>query len=396
MRSVFVAAQVAISLVLLVGAALFLRSLGAARRIDIGFDPRGALAMDLAIKHKNWPEDRGRQYFRDVVARVAALPGVRSAAMVNLAPLDLATPRIGVQAAGVEPPAGQTALVVSFNRVSAGYFETLRVPLLAGRDFTDRDDAGEPGVVIVNESFARRFWPDQDPLGKRFRVLSPRGLAIEEMAGGLDVEVIGVARDVKYRTLGEDPEAHMYLPYLQHYDTSRTLVVRTASDSGPMIDVVQRELLALEPDAPGFFSRTLEQHAALAFVPARAAAALTAIFGSLALTLAVMGVYGVMAASVTQRTREIGVRMALGARPGDAVRLVLARGLRLVATGAAVGLVLALVLSRLVGAMLYGAGAQPGLFVSVTAALAVVAAAACWIPARRAARVDAIVALRHE
>jgi predicted permease len=397
LRGLFVAAQLALSLLLAIAAALFLRSLWNARAIDVGFEPRHALALDLDVKSKGWSEARARRYFHEALERVRALPGVRSAAFANLAPLDLATPRVDARIDGLEPPAGQDGLPLSFNRVSPRYFETLGVPLAAGRDFDEQDDAGRPAVAIVNQTLARRFWPAQDALGRRFRVLRGRGLTVEQMTGGADVQVVGVARDVKYRSLGEDPEPHVYLPYLQHFDSSRTLIVATRGDAPATITTVQRELLAMEPDLPGFFARTLEQHAGLALVPARMAALLSTLFGGLALSLAALGVYGVVSHSVAERTREIGIRRALGASAGDVSRLVLGGGARLIGAGLAAGLLLALALARFVGALLYDVSAtEPALLLGVSLLLALVALGASWIPARRALRVDPLVALRHE
>ena len=246
--------------------------------------------------------------------------------------------------------------------------------------------------MIVNETMARRFWPGKDPVDARFRLSGGerRGL----MASA--VEVIVVAANVKYRTLGEDPQPHFYLPYRQHHEFARTLLVRTAGDPGGMITAVQRVVRGQAQGVEGFFARTLVQHAGLSLLPARMSAVLAAIFGTLALLLAVVGVYGIVSYSVSQRTREIGVRMALGARPAVLPRLILGQGLKLIGVGVAVGLAAALALTRFLSSLLYGVSpTDPLTFVGVALLLAGVAILATCIPARRAICVDPMFSLRE-
>jgi len=394
-RAAFVAAQVALSLVLLIGAGLFMRSLQNAARMNFGFAPAHVLAMDIDTGLKNWSDGRATQYYRDVLQRVESLPGVRSATVVNLMPLDIATPRFGVIVEGQQAQ-GRDPIQVSMNRVGLRYFETLQIPLVSGRDFREDDRLDAPGAVIVNQTMVARFWPGKDPLGQRFQLAPGKAGKVDVMTGGKWVSVIGVARDVKYRTLGEEPEAHMYLPYAQHFAAQRTLVVQTAGEPGPMMQTVQNELRAVDPELAGFFARTAEQHMVLAFLPARMAAALSAGFGALALALATLGLYGVVAWSVAQRTREIGIRMALGAARGDVLRLVVGHGMKMVAGGVALGLVAAWALSRFLGALLYGVSAtDPLVFAGFAMLLLGVASAASYLPARRAARLDPLRALRH-
>ncbi|HEX9763990.1 MAG TPA: ABC transporter permease [Candidatus Acidoferrales bacterium] len=393
LRSSFVVVQVMLSLVLLVTAGLFLRSLENAARIDLGFDPQRALAMDLDLGALGLDEERERQFFRDLLERAEGIPGVRAAAYANLAPLDMATPRASVQIEGVEPPPGKDLFDVSMNRVSAGYFRTLAIPLLAGREFTQRDNPAAPRVAVVNQTFARRFWPRQDPLGRRF-LLAGDSRRLMQPA---EVTVVGVARDIKYRTLGEEVTPHVYLPDLQHHAQSRTLIVRTHGDPGPMIVTVQREMQQLNPAVQGFFARTLVQHVALAYVPARLTAGVSAVLGLLALLLATIGLYGLVAYSVLLRTREIGIRVALGAQRGDILRLTVGDSGKLVAVGIALGLAGAWALGATFSGLLYGvAPTDPATLATATGLLAVVAIGATWIPARRAARVDPMVALRYE
>ncbi|MBI3406254.1 MAG: ABC transporter permease, partial [Acidobacteria bacterium] len=364
---------------------------------DLGFTPQNALAMDIDPKLKGWPEPRVLQYYRDVQQRLEAIPGVRQIAFANLAPMDLATPRIGVAIEGQQPPPGREPLRLSFNRVSPGYFSVVQVPLIKGRDFSELDDSQKPAVAIINETMAQRFWPGRDPLGQRFRLVRGNDFGFEAAIGGATVEVIGVARNARYRSLGEEPEAHFYLPYLQNFDPARTLLVRTAGDPGPMIGRVQLELQAIDSDLPGFFSRTLEQHAGLALVPARMGAALAGIFGALALLLATVGLYSVVAYTAARRTREIGIRVALGANRRQILSLILGHGMRMVWMGCGLGIAAALALTRFLSALLYGVSpSDVPTYAAVAAVLIAVALLACWIPARRATRVDPMVALRYE
>jgi predicted permease len=399
LRNTLVVAQLALSLVLLTGATLFLRSLQNAQRMDLGFEPRNAIALDIELKSAGFDEQSAQHFYRQLQQRVEAMPGVQSATLVNLAPLDLATPRADVHIDGHEPPPGQTALKISFNRVGLRYFETLHIPLLSGRDFTERDDQARSGVVIVNETMARRFWPGEDAIGQRVRFASEsenRQLAGRNMSSDV-LEVIGVARNVKYRTLGEEPEAHMYVPYLQRFDAGRTLVVRGTGNAAAFIPVVQREVETLNKDVRAFFARTLEQHIGLAMLPSRMAATLSGVFGLMALLLATIGLYGLIAYLVAQRGREIGILMALGAQRSDVVKMVLRLGLRLTGAGILAGLAAAFAVTRLLGSLLHGVSASDPLsFGGVTLLLTGVALLACWLPAQRASRIDPMVALRHE
>jgi putative ABC transport system permease protein len=266
----------------------------------------------------------------------------------------------------------------------------MRIALAAGRDFNERDGAQAPAVVIINETMARRFWPGDTALGKRFR------LSGDAMSGGRAVEVIGVARDVKYRTLGEEPTPHMYLPLAQEFQPSMTLLVRTDADPQTMIGAVQRTVQSLDGNVQGFFARTLEQHVGFSLLPARLAATLVGLFGLLALTLAVIGVYGAVSYSASQRTREVGIRCALGARGLDIFKLIVGQGMKLALAGIAIGIAGSLMLGRLLSSLLFGvSGTDPLTIIAVSLALAVVAIAACAVPALRAARVEPSQALRE-
>jgi predicted permease len=387
LRGALLVVQVALSLVLLASAGLCLRSLHNAAALDPGFEPRNALALDVDLELYGYAEARGRRFYDQLLERLAALPGVRSAALANLAPLDPATPTRAVSIEGYAPPAGRSSFSISTNRVSPGYFKTLDIPLLSGRGFDERDGAGAAAVVIVNQTLARRFWPGRDPLGQ--------SVALGE--AGVPAQVVGVAREVKYRTLGEEPTPHLYVPFAQDYSASMTVLVQTGSEPKPLLGAVRGELAALDIAVQGFFARTLEEHAAFTLLPARLAAAMLGLFGLLGLLLASVGLYGAVSLSVTQRTREIGIRMALGARRSDVLRLVVGRVLGLVAAGVGAGVATALGVTRVLGGLLYGVSpADPATYAAVSAALAAAALLASLGPGRRATRVDPLIAIRHE
>jgi macrolide transport system ATP-binding/permease protein len=388
MRNAFVVTQFALSLLLLIGAGLFLRSLRNAYSIDPGFDPDNVLTMSVNLQLNGYSETRGKQFSRQLSDRLQELPGVISATLSAFPPL---TPLFGsrrrVVVAGYNPRPGED-MEFHYNIVGPEYFQTLRIPLLSGRAFTVQDGQGAPGVLIVNETFARRFWPGQDPLGKRLSVTGPQGTLLE---------VIGIARDGKYITLGEDPKPFFYLPALQHYNSRVTVLARTAGDPKGMLAGVRQEIRALDPNLPVTEVSTLMEYLGVSLYPARAAAALLAILGLVALLLASVGIYGIMSYSVGRRAREIGIRMALGAQRRDVLGLVVGQGMKVIGVGVAMGLAGAFALTRFLSSWLYGISAtDPVTFAGTPLLLAGVALVASYLPARRAARVDPIVALRYE
>ncbi len=343
--------------------------------------------MDFEVELRGYSETQGKLFYANLLERMRSLPGIQAATLTDLAPLDLATPRTEVVIPGHEPPPGQTAIRVSSNLVGTQYTEALSIPLLRGRGFTERDTQDNQKVTIINEFMAQRFWPGQDPVGKQFRYGEKKE----------PIQIIGVARNVKYRTLGEDPTPHMYLPFLQNYSGSMSLLVSTEGDPALMMGTVRRELQMVDKDMQGFFARTMEQHTGFALLPARLGAILVGLFGILALTLSVIGIYGSVSYTVSQRTREIGVRMALGAKQRDVFRIVVGQGMRWALLGTAVGLLAALAVTRFLASLLYGISAtDPVTFVFVPLLLAAVAVLACYIPARRASKIDPMIALRYE
>ena len=386
LRNLLVVAQVTLTTVLLIGAGLFVRSLANAQAIDTGFAlERGAsLTVGLGFGGR-YSEPEGLLFQQQLRERAAALPGVRSAAWVGYLPLSLTLNSRRVQFEGQETLGEDEGPELDTVRAGPGYFETLGIPLSRGRGFSHRD-AGAPPVVVVNDALAQRYWPGEDPLGKRLRFDPEAPWA----------QVVGVARTGKYRTLGEQPRPFIYRSHLQDYSSMMTLVV-ASDDEAAALAALRHELEALDPHVPIFDQHLISEHLEIALFPARMGAALLAAFGVLGLLLASVGLYGVVAYSVSQRTREVGIRMAIGASRRDVLSLVTREGMALVAVGLMLGITTALFAARGLGSLLYGiAPNDPLTFIAVALVLAAVALAANLLPARRATRIDPMVALRYE
>ncbi|CAN5844127.1 ABC transporter permease [soil metagenome] len=386
LRQALVVSQVALSLVALIAAGLFLRSLRDAQAADMGFETRGVLIMNFNLGREGYAPERGQLFYQQVVARVAGLPGVQRAAVAQNPPLGGGFLR-SVIPEGMDTTT-QGRILVQVNSVSPGYLETIDVPLLRGRDFMDTDTTGTPLVVVINETMARRFWPGQDAVGKRFKFFGDEAFT----------SIIGIARDAVYNGVGEDPTPFIYQPLRQNYTPQAALHVRGSGDASGLAGIVRRRVQEIDPTLSVFNVRTLEDQAADALAPLRINVIVLATFGGLALLLASIGLYGVANFSVAQRTREIGVRMALGAQPSAVLVLVLGHGLMLVGAGLGVGLVLSLAMaSAIPPALLPNVSARdPLTFVGTSAVLAIVALFASYIPARRATRIDPLIALRTE
>jgi predicted permease len=365
--------------------------------MDLGMRGDGVVLASLDLGLQGYDERAGRAFYREVVDRARTIPGVQSASVASPVPLDFSSSTFEVVVEGREAEPGREAVGVSGSVVGADYFGVVGTPVVAGRAFSERDREDAPGVAVVNETFAKRYWPGQDPLGRRIRLASglANGLAGSDAPW---LEVVGVARDGKYRMYFEAPQPYVYLPAAQRYRGDMTLVVRTDADPAGVVAALRREVAALDAEVPLFGVRTMEEFLRdRTFAGPRLVSSLLSVFGLLGLTLAAVGIYGVMAYSVGQRTREIGVRMALGARRGDVVAMILRKGLILAALGVAAGTLAALALTRVMSGLLYGVSASdPLTYAGVAGLLALVALAACLIPARRASRVDPMVALRYE
>jgi predicted permease len=386
LRHGLVVAEIAIAVVLLVGASLCLRGLRGARAIDFGFDPAGVLIADLKVGMSGYDEQGAIALYGRIQRRLAELPGVREAALASWFPLGLGGCK-GSDAIveGYQRPPGEDT-TYEYARVSPRYFAVMGIPLVAGRDFGEQDDAAAAPVAIVNEHFARRFWPDQEAVGRRFR------------AQGRWRTVVGVAKAGKDNRLDEPAWPFFYLPYAQGVsERDLGVAVRTAGDPASVARAVGDAIHDVDPRLDVLQAKTLRGHTDAIFFAQRIASILLALLGALGVFLAAMGVYAVMAYAVSQRTQEFGVRLALGASEPDLLRLVVRQGLRLAALGAALGLAASALVNRLLAGFLYGVSPyDPTALTAVPAFLALVTVLACWLPARRAARVDPLVALRCE
>jgi predicted permease len=390
LRSGLVVTQVAVSLLLLIAAGLTLRALQRLRVMNPGFNPENALMMNFDLSLQGYQTDAGMQLRKQLLNRVESLPGVQSASITDFMPLSLNYSSNQVLIEGRPQERGVNAPSAMQADVGLKYFETVGTPLVAGRDLNEQDQEGKTRSVVVNETFARKFFPGANPienaLGKQFRT------APEKQPW----QIAGVARDGKYWTIGEDPQAFVWFP-IGNQLAYNYLLVRTSANPETLIGAIRGEFRNLDPNLPVTDVKTLTEHMKLSLFPARAFAALLSAFGSLALALAAIGIFGVMSYAVSQRTREIGVRMALGAGAKDIFKLIVGRGLSLTLIGVGVGLAVALVGTRLLSSLLYSVSAiDPLTFAGVTLLLLAVAFLACYFPARRAMKTDPMAALRCE
>jgi macrolide transport system ATP-binding/permease protein len=385
LRNLLVVVQVALSLVVLIGAGLCVKSLRALQAIDPGFEPAKVVTASFDLSQSGYDEPRGRQFIAQLSERVAVLPGVEAVSLAHIVAFSDGFWISGATPEGYQQQPGER-LAFDFNPVSSNYFKTIGARLASGREFTTQDTTDAPRVVMINEATARRYWPGQDAVGKRII----RG-------GGQFFEVVGVIRDSKEKGLTVDPRPAIYMPLLQSYVPQLTLHVRTATDAQTMLAAVRREFQMLAPTLPIYNLGTLAQQKEGSLYTERLAAALLMLFGLLALSLAAVGIYGVLSYAVTERTREMGIRLALGARPRDLLRLVVGQGMILTLIGLIIGVGASFALTRLMENLLYGVSAtDPLTFIVIPLLLAGVALLACWVPARRATRVDPLAALRYE
>ncbi len=385
LRRVLVVLQVAASLISLIAAGLFLRDLRHAERIDPGFVTDGVLVMNFNLGREGYTPERGQVFYDQIAERAAALPGVRGAAIAQNAPL------AGGFLRSVFPEGSDTTtkdrILVQVNTVSVGYFQTIGIPIVNGRDFTRGDNETSPKVVVINQTMAEQFWKGQDPIGKRFKFFGDKDYST----------VIGVARNSKYNGVAEDPQPFIYQPLTQNYTPAGTLHVRAAGSAASLAGPVRREVQQIDPTLSLFNVRTLEEQIGESLQQQKMNVILLTVFGALALLLASIGLYGVASYAVSQRTREIGVRMALGARPLSVLGLVLGQGMILVAAGLALGLVVAYIVSGFTTALFAGVSPHdPLTFVATAAGLGAIALLATYVPARRATKIDPLIALRTD
>jgi putative ABC transport system permease protein len=389
LRNLLVVSEVAVSLILLSGAGLMIRSFRNLSAVDSGFDPRNVLSMTVNVAGSPFgAPDKHAAFFRETLTRVAAVPGVRAASGINHLPLAGDQWTFDIRVEGQPEPAPGDEPNAVYRLAFPRYFETMRIPLEQGRDFTDRDDANAPRVAIVNQTMSRRYWPNGGAIGKRFRNSSKDRWAT----------VVGIVRDAEQRDWGSSAYSEFYLPFPQSESQSYfTLVARTAGDPRALVEPIEKAVWALDPDLPIAEVQSMEQVVNRAVWQPRFSTTLLGGFAALALALAAIGIYGVISYGVGQRQREIGIRMALGARPGDVQRDVLGEIAKLAAVGSAAGIAGALLLTRYLQTLLYQVSATDPVVIALAAcALGAVALAAAWLPARRATRVDPAAALRGE
>ncbi len=386
-RDGLVAMQTAVTLVLLVAAGLLTRSIFEARQIDLGFRSAGVAALTVELSLIGYDDARATVVLNQALEHIRALPGVESAARATRQPLSINYNRASVFLPDHHQP-GDQGSIVAVTSVDIPYFDTIGVPLLRGRHFTTGDTASSTQVAIVNDTFVRRYWTGSDPIGRRFRM---RGL------DGPEYEVVGVVADYKVETIGERPTPYIHYPVAQRPATVGVLLARTRTDAAALLPAMQRQVLALEPGAVFIESQTMDAQVDARLLPARLAAQTAALVGLVATGLGAVGLYGVVAYAVARRTREIGIRMALGAAPGGVIALVMRQGLSVAACGLVVGTLLAWPAAKAIAASLYGISAfDPGAWTGAIGVLLLSAAVANFVPASRAAKIDPCLALRSE
>jgi predicted permease len=389
MRRLLVISELALAMVLLIGAGLMIQSVARLNKVDAGFQPENVLAMELSLPSKTYEQASQRtDFFQRLIERVRSVPGVQTAGVVTAIPLTGWQNTTSFEMEG----RAQMSQTEELHAASADYFEVLGIPLIKGRYFTDQDNKQAPGAVIVSRSLAQRYWPNEDPLGKRIRL------------GGDKQEpwrsIVGVVGDIRQSGLDGEATREYYISYLQDnwgFTWDMNLVVHTTTEPATTVGAIKNEVRAVDKNLPVFNVRTMDDLRARSVAPRRFNMFLLGSFALVAMVMSVLGIYGVMSYSVAQRTHEIGVRMALGAAPGNVLRLIIRNGMTLALSGVAIGVVGAFALTRLMTSLLFGVTPTDTMtFATVSAGLIVVALIACFIPARRATKVDPLVALRYE
>jgi putative ABC transport system permease protein len=387
-RSVLIVTEIALALVLLIGAGLLIQSFVRLRRVELGYDPHRLLTMWVSAPFSKYRTDESRvRLYSQMLEQVRQVPGVENASLTSGTPFGFLSFPFNIE--GEPLPAGDAT--AHYSAISPGYFIVLKSPLQAGRDFTDRDDARSPNVAIVNEAWARMYFAGRDPLGQKISIsyMGSRGVR----------EIVGVAGNIKQDELGKPTEPEIYVPYQQQPWLGQALIIRAAGTVEPLSlkNDVQRAIWAVDKDQPVSRAETIDQLLSNLVAEPRLYTLLLGLFAALALTLSAVGIYGVMSYTVTQRTHEIGVRMALGAQPRDILKMIVRQAMLLAVAGVAIGVSASLLLTRLISSLLFGVSTtDPLTFAAISLALVGVAFLASFIPARRATRIDPMVALRYE
>ncbi len=387
-RQALVVAEVALALVVLIGAGLLLNSFARLLAVEPGFNPQHLVTMRIGLTTQQYSKSVDKKRFvNELNARLEAVPGVESVGIGDDLPIAGTNSSTSLKIQDRPAASPNDFVSVGLHVINPHYFDALGTRLLKGRVFTERDAAGAPSVFIINEALARRCWPNEDPLGKRIRYNNndPWG------------EIVGVVEDVKFDGLHLASTPHLFEPYQQNAWSFLVVTIRSPLDQNALLAAAQREVKALDPNLPVSNVRMMEEVVAQSLATRRFVLLLFGLFAGLALLLATVGIYGVLTASVSQRTRELGVRIALGATARDVGRLIVGQGLKLVLSGIALGLVGALALRRMIEKLLFGVSpTDPLTYIAIASLLVGVAIVACWIPARRATKVDPLVALRSE
>ena len=388
LRDFLVGAQVALSLILLVATVLVVRSLQRAVTIDIGFDPRHAVAVAFDVSLSGYSEDRAKVFEQRLRDRLSTMPGIESIALSNWLPLGAGQSNTTAYAEGKPlPPVNQAAHGYYYN-VTPNYFRTMQTRMIAGRDFDERDRPGSPLVAIINQALARRLFPNENALGKRFR---------QGRENGDWLQIIGIVQDGKYQSMNDESEPAMFWPRAQRYSSFTTVVARSSLPADDVVRRIQQIVLSLDPTLPFFQAGSLEEHLSLPLMPARIAAIMLGGFGVLAVILTATGVYGMLAYAISRRTREIGIRVAIGASKSNVLSLVLRRALTIVGVASAAGVGLALAAGKFFTPVLYGVSPKdPSAFLLALGLMGGIGLIACYVPARRALRIEAAMALREE
>ncbi|HWN99842.1 MAG TPA: ABC transporter permease, partial [Blastocatellia bacterium] len=388
LRNLLVVGQVALSLVLLISAGLLVRSMWHAQELNPGFESKRIMLASVDVGLHGYTEAKGRDFFKQIVQRVSSLPGVEAASIAGPLPLDAYSRGTNLIVEGYVPRYENERIGVGLSIVGQDYFRAMNTRIVEGRGFTEHDDQTAPRVVVVNETLAQRFWPNESPIGKRIQL----GNAQRPYC-----EVVGVAEDGKYVFLGEPPTEYLFLPHAQNYEGQMTLIARTTGQPENLGDAIRQEVASLDSELPVSGVKTMPVFLDRILSGPKSIAALAGLFGVIASLMAAVGLYGVMSYAVARRSRELGIRMALGARAGDVLWLVLKDGLILVGLGVAVGLAASTAASRLLSSFLYSTSpTDAGTFAVISLLLAATALLACFIPARRATNVDPMIALRYE